>query len=81
MFPTPENKKIEKHRFSSSERSFLGAYFFWTIGSCMPTCGNRHNEVPRKKFDLSEGPEVKLMKTSRKQKKTNPMSQPIMDLH
>ena len=47
----------------------------------MPTCGNRHNEVPRKKFDLSEGPEVKLMKTSRKPKKTNPMSQPIMDLH
>ena len=35
----------------------------------MPTCGNRHNEVPRKKFDLSEGPEVKLMKTSRKPKK------------
>jgi len=35
----------------------------------MPTFGNRHKEVRRKKFDFRDRPEVKLMKTSRKQKK------------
>jgi hypothetical protein len=45
----------------------------------MQTCGNSHNEVRRKKFDLRERPEVKWMKTSRKPKKEK--SQPIMDLH
>ena len=56
----PQKKTKEKTTLFSSEGVPVLA-----IGSCMPTRGNRHNEVRRKKFDLREGPEVTVRKTSK----------------